>query len=225
MTYDPRFYRDAYGTGENILSMASGSIAEPVSGVAALLAAAQGYGARGARDAIREKMTYQPRSSAGVEQAQMLARLVQGVMESAPVRAWQRGVDIAGRYSPAAGAALQTVPTAIGVVAGYKPTMAQGRAASMLAEQMQKRMVQNAMAPRTLHPQAGVISIGDTPKRVMGDIAKKAYELGVKHRRAMLEDPSLTLMDVIYASDDADRALSDIIYKRGYELSSAAYES
>lgn len=158
MAYDPRFYRDAYGTGENLLSMATGAIAEPVSGIAALLAAAQGYGARGARDAIREKMTYQPRSAAGVEQAQMLARLAQGVMESAPVRTWQRGVDIAGRYSPAAGAALQAVPTAIGVAAGYKPTMAQGRAASMLAEQMQNRIVQNAMAPRTLHPQAGVFA-------------------------------------------------------------------
>lgn len=145
--------------------MATGGIAEPVSGLAALVAAAQGYDAGGARDAIRGAMTFQPKSAQGVLQQRALARLAQGVVDSAPVRTWQRGVDIAGRYSPAAGAALQTVPAAIGVAAGYKPAMAQGRAASYLAEMAQKKMVQNAMAPRRLHPQRGVIMFrGGAPK-------------------------------------------------------------
>lgn len=205
--------------------MATGGIAEPVSGLAALVAAAQGYDAGGARDAIRGAMTFQPKSAQGVLQQRALARLAQGVVDSAPVRTWQRGVDIAGRYSPAAGAALQTIPTAIGAVYGAKPAMQQGRAASMLAERMQEGMVNNAMAPRKLHPQAGVISTGPMPKRVMSDTAKKAYELGVKHREAMEKNPNSTLMDIMYASDAADSALNDLIYKQGYELSAAAYES
>jgi hypothetical protein len=154
-----------------------------------------------------------------------LARVMSAVNNSAPVRTWQRGVDIAGRYSPAAGAALQTIPTAIGAVYGAKPAMQQGRAASMLAERMQEGMVNNAMAPRKLHPQAGVISTGPMPKRVMSDTAKKAYELVVKHREAMEKNPNSTLMDIMYASDAADSALNDLIYKQGYELSAAAYES
>lgn len=225
MRLTPNDIRNGYGLAENLLTMATGGIAEPVSGLAALVAAAQGYDAGGARDAIRGAMTFQPKSAQGVLQQRALARLAQGVVDSAPVRTWQRGVDIAGRYSPAAGAALQTIPTAIGAVYGAKPAMQQGRAASMLAERMQEGMVKNAMAPRKLHPQAGVISTGPMPKRVMSDTAKKAYELGVKHREAMEKNPNSTLMDIMYASDAADSALNDLIYKQGYELSAAAYES
>ncbi|MBK7052233.1 MAG: hypothetical protein IPH54_16950, partial [Rhodoferax sp.] len=114
MRLTPNDIRNGYGLAENLLTMATGGIAEPVSGLAALVAAAQGYDAGGARDAIRGAMTFQPKSAQGVLQQRALARLAQGVVDSAPVRTWQRGVDIAGRYSPAAGAALQTIPTAIG---------------------------------------------------------------------------------------------------------------
>ena len=172
MRLTPDDIRNGYGLAENLLTMATGGIAEPVSGLAALVAAAQGYDAGGARDAIRDAMTFQPKSAQGVLQQRALARLAQGVVDSAPVRTWQRGVDIAGRYSPAAGAALQTVPAAIGVAAGYKPAMAQGRAASYLAEMAQKKMVQNAMAPRRLHPQRGAVIIDGDLKRI-ADFRKK----------------------------------------------------
>lgn len=159
MRLTPDDIRNGYGLAENLLTMATGGIAEPVSGLAALVAAAQGYDAGGARDAIRGAMTFQPKSAQGVLQQRALARLAQGVVDSAPVRTWQRGVDIAGRYSPAAGAALQTIPTAIGAAYGAKPAMQQGRAASMLAERMQEGLVKNAMAPRRFSRQAGVIDI------------------------------------------------------------------
>lgn len=165
MRLTPDDIRNGYGLAENLLTMATGGIAEPVSGLAALVAAAQGYDAGGARDAIRGAMTFQPKSAQGVLQQRALSRLAQGVVDSAPVRTWQRGVDIAGRYSPTAGAALQTIPTAIGAAYGAKPAMQQGRAASMLAERMQERMVKNAMAPKVLHPQSGVIMFrGGNPK-------------------------------------------------------------
>lgn len=218
-------YRKARGIGENALSMLTSGLAEPAAGYAAAAAAATGYDAEGARNSIRERMTYAPKTAEGVRYMSELARVMSAFNNSAPVTTWEKGVDIAGRYSPTAGAFLATVPSAIGVATGAKPALQQGRSISMLAQRMQDGMVRNAMVPRTLHPQAGVINTGSTPKRVMSDTAKKAYELGVKHREAMEKNPNLTLMDMLYAMDAADSALNDLIYKQGYELSAAAYES
>jgi hypothetical protein len=59
-----------------------------------------------------------------------LSGAVERIVQSAPVRTWKQGVDIAGGYSPTAGAVLATVPTAIGVAAGAKPALKAGRATS-----------------------------------------------------------------------------------------------
>ena len=152
-------YGKARGIGENALSMLTSGFAEPAAGYAAAAAAATGYNAEGARNAIRERMTYAPKTAEGVRYLSELARVMSAVNNSAPVTTWKKGVDIAGRYSPTAGAVLATVPTAIGVATGAKPAMQQGRSISMLAQRMQDGMVNNAMAPRKLHPQAGVIDM------------------------------------------------------------------
>lgn len=152
-------YRKARGIGENALSMLTSGFAEPAAGYAATAAAATGYDAEGARDAIRERMTYAPKTAEGVRYMSELARVMSAVNNSAPVTTWKKGVDIAGRYSPTAGAVLASVPTAIGVATGAKPALKQGRSISMLARRMQDGMVRNAMTPRTLHPQAGVIDM------------------------------------------------------------------
>ena len=154
-----RIYRKARGVGENALSMLTSGFAEPAAGYAAAAAAATGYDAEGARNAIRERMTYAPKTAEGIQYMNALARVMSAVNDSAPVTTWKKGVDIAGRYSPTAGAVLASVPTAIGVATGAKSALQQGRSASMLAQRMQEGMVRNAMAPRTLHPQAGVIDM------------------------------------------------------------------
>lgn len=154
-------YRKARGIGENALSMLTSGFAEPAAGYAATAAAATGYDAEGARDAIRERMTYAPKTAEGVRYMSELARVMSAVNNSAPVTTWKKGVDIAGRYSPTAGAVLASVPTAIGVATGAKPALQQGRSISMLAQRMQDGMVNNAMVPRKLHPQAGVINIDE----------------------------------------------------------------
>lgn len=146
-----QFFRDlgrnAYGLGENVASMGSAAIAEPVAGFAAMYDPANGA------QAIREGMTYQPRTDAGQMYQQGAARtlgaLTQPVMPI--VDTWQRGVDIAGGYSPAAGAMLRTVPTALGVVMGAKPALQAGRQVSESLGAMQARMIANANAPRTLN--------------------------------------------------------------------------
>ena len=139
--------RNAYGLGENVASLGSAAIAEPVAGFAAM------YDPTNGAAAIREGMTYTPRTQAGQMYQRGAARTLGEMVKPAipVIDTWQRGVDIAGRYSPVAGAALQTVPTALGALMGYKPAMQTGRQMSNSLGAMQARMVANANAPRTLN--------------------------------------------------------------------------
>jgi len=143
--------REGVGLFENALSMLTSAAGEPAAGMVALAELIRGGDSGAARDAVRQAFAYQPRTDAGQRQQRMLGELAASAMNSAPVRTWQKGVDIAGRYSPAAGAALQTIPTAIGVATGAKPAMQQGRALSELAGLAQNRMVQNAMVPGSIN--------------------------------------------------------------------------
>ena len=139
--------RNAYGLGENVASLGSAAIAEPVAGFAAMYDPANGA------QAIREGMTYTPRTQAGQMYQQGAARTLGAIAKPAMpvIDTWQRGVDIAGGYSPAAGAMLRTVPAAIGVAMGAKPALQAGRQVSNSLGAMQARMIANANAPRTLN--------------------------------------------------------------------------
>ena len=146
-----QFFKDmrdnGYGLAEIAAQLGTSAIAEPVAGFAAMYDPANGA------QAIREGMTYTPRTEAGQMYQQGAARTLGAIAQPAMpvIDAWQRGVDVAGRYSPAAGAALQTVPTALGALMGYKPAMQQGRQVSNSLGAMQQRMIANANAPRTLN--------------------------------------------------------------------------
>ena len=139
--------RNAYGLGENVASLGSAAIAEPVAGFAAMYDPVNGAAA------IREGMTYTPRTEAGQMYRQGAAKTLGAIAKPAMpvIDTWQRGVDIAGGYSPAAGAMLRTVPAAIGVAMGAKPALQAGRQVSESLGALQARMVANANAPRTLN--------------------------------------------------------------------------
>ena len=140
-------YANTKGLGENALMLGTSAIAEPVAGYAAMFDPVNGA------QAIREGMTYQPRTEAGRMYQQGVAQAVgKAVKPVMPVvDTWQKGVDIAGRYSPTLGALMQTAPTALGVALGAKPTLQAGRQASNTLGAMQARMIANANAPRTLN--------------------------------------------------------------------------
>ena len=146
-----QFFRDlgrnAYGLGENAASLGSAAIAEPVAGFAAMYDPANGA------QAIREGMTYTPRTQAGQMYQQGAARTLGAIAQPAMpvIETWQRGVDIAGGYSPAAGAMLRTVPAAIGVAMGAKPALQAGRQVSNSLGAMQARMIANANMPNTIN--------------------------------------------------------------------------
>jgi len=136
-----------YGLGENVASMGSAAIAEPVAGFAAM------YDPVNGAQAIREGMTYHPRGdSAKMYQkgvGDFVSKLVKPVMPV--IDTWKQGVDIAGSYSPAAGAVLATTPTALAALLGYKPAMQTGRQVSNVLDMLQRRMVQNVSAPNVLN--------------------------------------------------------------------------
>ncbi len=146
-----QFFRDlghnAYGLGENLLSLGTSAIAEPVAGFAAM------YDPTNGAQAIREGMTYQPRTSPGQMYQQGAVRTLGALMKPAMpiIDTWKRGVDIAGDYSPMAGAALRTVPTALGALMGAKPALQTGRDLSNTLGSLQARIVENAGAPRALN--------------------------------------------------------------------------
>jgi len=146
-----RFFKDmrdnGYGLAEIAAQLGTSAIAEPVAGFAAMYDPVHGA------DAIREGMTYQPRSDAAKMYQRGAANAIgQAVKPAMPIiDAWKQGVDIAGRYSPVVGAGLRTVPTAIGIAMGAKPALQAGRQVSNSLGAMQGRMVANANAPRTLN--------------------------------------------------------------------------
>jgi len=146
-----RFFKDmrdnGYGLAEIAAQLGTSAIAEPVAGFAAMYDPVHGA------DAIREGMTYAPRTEAGQMYRQGAAKTLGAMVQPAMpvIDAWQRGVDVAGKYSPVTGAALQTVPTALGALMGYKPAMQTGRQVSNSLGAMQQRMIANANAPRTLN--------------------------------------------------------------------------
>jgi hypothetical protein len=160
-----RFFKDmrdnGYGLAEIAAQLGTSAIAEPVAGFAAMYDPVHGA------DAIREGMTYQPRSDAAKMYQQGAANAIgQAVKPVMPIiDTWKKGVDIAGQYSPVVGAGLRTVPTAIGIAMGAKPALQAGRQASEGLGAMQGRMIANASAPRTLNTgymgQRGAINPSD----------------------------------------------------------------
>lgn len=146
-----RFFKDmrdnGYGLAEIAAQLGTSAIAEPVAGFAAM------YDPQNGAEAIREGMTYQPRSQAAKDYSQSIGNAAKTAIKPAMpiIDTWKKGVDIAGQYSPVVGAGLRTVPTAIGIAMGAKPALQAGRQVSNSLGAMQGRMVANANAPRTLN--------------------------------------------------------------------------
>ena len=146
-----RFFKDmrdnGYGLAEIAAQLGTSAIAEPVAGFAAMYDPAHGA------DAIREGMTYQPRTQEAQQYSQSVGNAASAAIKPAMpiIDTWKKGVDIAGQYSPVVGAGLRTVPTAIGIAMGAKPALQAGRQVSEGLGAMQGRMIANANAPRALN--------------------------------------------------------------------------
>ena len=95
-----RFFKDmrdnGYGLAEIAAQLGTSAIAEPVAGFAAMYDPAHGA------DAIREGMTYQPRTQEAQEYSQSVGNAASAAIKPAMpiIDTWKKGVDIAGQYSP-----------------------------------------------------------------------------------------------------------------------------
>ena len=138
---------NGYGLAEIAAQLGTSAIAEPVAGFAAM------YDPQHGADAIREGMTYQPRTQEAQQYSQSIGNAAKTAIKPAMpiIDTWKKGVDIAGQYSPVVGAGLRTVPTAIGIAMGAKPALQAGRQVSEGLGAMQGRMIANANAPSTLN--------------------------------------------------------------------------
>jgi hypothetical protein len=121
----PSLGERALGVGENILSLGSGIIAEPVAGIAGLVQsvnpfADEGAGAR-AVEATREALTFDPRTRAGKSQQQALGEALTPVgeaMTGAERFLGENVLDLTG--SPALASVAHSLPTAALEVIGLK---------------------------------------------------------------------------------------------------------
>ncbi len=114
------------GSSENIASLVTGAIAEPIAGVAGLAQsinpfAEQGAGAR-AVEGVRDALTYQPKTDAGQQQQQNLGKTIGAVGGAIDENILKPlGVDnladkTAENYGPLAGTIVASLPTALAEV-------------------------------------------------------------------------------------------------------------
>ncbi len=147
-------------------------------------------------DAIREGMTYTPRTQEAQQYSQSVGNAASAAIKPAMpiIDTWKKGVDIAGQYSPVVGAGLRTVPAAIGIAMGAKPALQTGRQVSEGLGAMQGRMIANANAPSTLNTagfrgQRGAIG---TPKRPLTEF-EQAHLLAQQRAALPVEKGGLGL--------------------------------
>lgn len=145
-TAQPSTTEKAVGVGETAASILSGMLAEPISGLAGIAAAAIPGGRTGAEavQATQEALTYQPRTEQGQRYTQGVGGLFEPVGE-----ALQGAEDYLGNAafeatgSPAVAAAATAVPTAIMEVLG----LGAGKSVKRLSRRSQIEDVALAATP------------------------------------------------------------------------------
>ncbi len=139
----------AIGVGENILSIGSSIIAEPLAGLAGIAQAVnpladEGAGAR-AVEATREALTYQPRAETSKDYQKSIAETLKPVgeaMQGAEKFLGDNVLEVTGSPALAAGAA--TIPTAVLELIGVKGTGTLKRADDAMAKSVPAALQQAA---------------------------------------------------------------------------------
>jgi hypothetical protein len=185
---------------EPLLTLGSGAIAEPVAGLGGLMHG----GDVGLVNALREGMTYQPRTQQGQAGLNALANALRSakttfVDENPPVNALAQfltqATDAAGEFSPGLGASMKAVPLAALALMGPGSSVARqafanvGRGTAQGANALAQLAYQNAgKVPSVrgpLYSQRGIIDVTGLPNKgveiIQGsadDFAQKLRDLG-----------------------------------------------
>ena len=142
-------------TGEAALSMLTGAAAEPIAGLAGIWGLRNGYqNAASNVEQAREMLTYRPRDPSALEALGRAVAPVTSRYEAA--KQWLGDTAQDHGAGPGLATAAYMVPDTLLSLVGARnlpkggPTMGE--------------MAQNAMAPRQLHPQRGVIGVRPEPE-------------------------------------------------------------
>lgn len=150
---EPTVGQQILGGLENIASIATSAISEPVAGLRGLAAQVAGEDPTQAIESTREALTFQPRTETGKKQQQSIAETLAPVGEA--VTSIEKGLgdsvfELTG--SPTLAAAATSLPTAVLELLGFKgsKTLTKPSALKTTKKQVQKAIVESAPEVRQL---------------------------------------------------------------------------
>ncbi|HHZ71048.1 MAG TPA: hypothetical protein EYN54_12385 [Methylococcaceae bacterium] len=157
------FGDQALGVAENVGSIVSGAIADPLAGIAGIAQtlnpfADEGAGAE-AVAATKDALTYQPQTETGIEQQQAVGEFLQPVGEAisgAESALGEAALDMTG--SPFIASIAHSLPTAALEILGFKGSKALTKApGAPTKKQVQKAIVESAPEIETLKSAASSV--------------------------------------------------------------------
>ena len=207
------------GLMENLGSLVSGAIAEPIAGLAGIAQsinpfAEQGAGAR-AVEATREALTYQPRTDAGKRQQESLGGAIQGAGESITENILKPlGVnDLAGKTlestgSPLAATLVASLPTALselipgGIALKRANQLAKSSKAArqLIAEEIKKGNPNIDLVTKTLDESGRIVTNKSAAQAVGalgGDIKAKQTVSVIENMNAASKNQLGKALDII----------------------------
>jgi len=141
---------DAIGIGENVLSMATGAVAEPLAGLAGIAQSLNPFAEEGAGaeavESTRGALTYKPKTEAGIEQQQQVGEIIAPVAEKlseAESFLGEGALDLTG--SPFIASIAHSLPTVALEALGFKGSkVLKGGHRAPTKKAIQKAVVESA---------------------------------------------------------------------------------
>ncbi len=212
----------ALGVAENVASMASGIVAEPVAGIAGIAQSLNPFADEGAGSeavkSVRDLLTYEPSTETGKEYQQNIGETlapVGEVMQGAESFLGDNVLEITG--SPALAALAHSLPTAALEILGVKGTKSLRTPNAPSDKLIQKSMLESApeieaikSASRAIYKEiddSGVTVKSSNVDRLINNIETNAKKVGLDPR---LTDKTARAMKIIKESKGVNQPLTEI---------------
>ena len=219
---EPSLGDQALGVVENIGSIASGIVAEPISGIAGIVQSLNPFAEEGAGSeavkSVRDLLTYEPQTEAGQSQQQAIGETlapVGEVLSSAESYLGENVLDATG--SPALAAIAHSLPTAALELLGVKGSKRLRSPKEVSDKLIQKSMLESSpeinaikSASRAIYKEiddSGVTVKASNVDRLINGIEAKAKKAGLDPR---LTDKTARAMKIIKESKGMNQPLTEI---------------
>ncbi len=218
----PSFGDQALGVAENVGSITSGIIAEPVAGLAGIAQSINPFAEEGAGaeavSSVRDMLTYEPQTKAGQEQQQAIGEFLAPVGEALSTAESFLGENVlAATGSPALAAAAHSLPTAALELIGIKGSKRLRSPMEPTAKQVQKSLLESVPeteaiknASRAVYKEiddSGVTVKASRVDSLIDGIERKAQKAGLDAR---LTDKTARAMNIIKESKGVSQPLTEL---------------